>query len=195
MRNYRSTVVGFAILIVLLSAGAAQSLSGSNTVFSDDIVDGTVRHADIKANSLGGSRLLDNSITGAKIRKNTVTGDDVNEASLNMAGNCSAGQVKGNVLVQGGDGGSGIPSDPNSEAWGAYKYNCAAGRVFIQRYGAGQYRVTFERNRNRGAVATPAFGSTAVSAKVDNFGDGVFDIITSDKNGEPVDSNVFLLVW
>ena len=32
---------GATVLVVLLSAGAAQSLTGSNTVFSDDIVDGS----------------------------------------------------------------------------------------------------------------------------------------------------------
>jgi len=88
--NIRSTIIGTTLLVVLLTAGAAQSLSGSNTVFSDDIVDGTVTHADIKANSIGGSRLLDNAVTGGKILDSTVTGADVNESSLGTVPNSAA---------------------------------------------------------------------------------------------------------
>jgi len=80
--NTRSAIFGTTTLVVLLTAGAAQSLSGSNTVTSDDIVDGTITHADIKANSIGGSRFLDNSVTGGKILDNTITGADVNESTL-----------------------------------------------------------------------------------------------------------------
>lgn len=65
---------GYAALIVVLSAGAAQSLSGSNTVFSDDIADGQVRYADVR----------DGAMTGRKILNNSITGADVNEASLQL---------------------------------------------------------------------------------------------------------------
>jgi len=68
----RSTLIGFATLIILLTAGAAQSLSGSNTVFTDDIVDGAVTTADIKANAVSGSRILDNAVTGADIAESTL---------------------------------------------------------------------------------------------------------------------------
>jgi hypothetical protein len=73
----RSAGLGLASMVVLVGAGAAQGLSGVNTVFSDDIVDGTIKHADVKPNSLGGSRLLDNAVTGSKILNNTVTGADI----------------------------------------------------------------------------------------------------------------------
>lgn len=70
----RSTIFGFAILIVLLTAGAAQSLSGSNTVFSDDIVDGTITTPDLKTGALSGSKILDNSVTGTDINESTIPG-------------------------------------------------------------------------------------------------------------------------
>lgn len=84
MRSHRSTIVGVSALIVLLSAGAAQSLPDSNTVFGDDIVDGTITTPDLKAGSISGSRLLDNGVTGSKIFNNSVTGADVNESTLNL---------------------------------------------------------------------------------------------------------------
>jgi len=70
----RSTILGFATLIVLLTAGAAQSLSGSNTVFSDDIVDGTITTPDLKTGALSGSKILDNSVTGTDINESTIPG-------------------------------------------------------------------------------------------------------------------------
>jgi hypothetical protein len=55
MKNFSSVVVGFAFLVVLLSAGAAQSLSGTNTVDSGDIKNGTIVGADVSDNSLTGT--------------------------------------------------------------------------------------------------------------------------------------------
>ena len=78
----RSAVVGFAAVMVIMSAGAAQSLSGSNTVFSDDIVNGTIAHVDIKENTIGGSRLLDNAVTSSKILDTTIQSQDVKDQSL-----------------------------------------------------------------------------------------------------------------
>ena len=79
-------LLGYTALTIILTAGAAQSLAGSNTVTSDDIVDGTITHADVKPNSLGGSRFLDNSVTSSKILNNTVTGADINEGTLALPG-------------------------------------------------------------------------------------------------------------
>ena len=65
-------LLGYTALTVILTAGAAQSLSGSNTVFSDDIVDGAVYSPDIH----------DRAVTGAKVLNDSLTGADVNENSL-----------------------------------------------------------------------------------------------------------------
>jgi len=69
----RSTIIGYTVLTLLLTAGAAHSLSGSNTVFSDDIVDGAVTTADIKTNAISGSRILDNAVTGADVNESTLS--------------------------------------------------------------------------------------------------------------------------
>jgi len=67
-----ASLVGYAALTLLLTAGAAQSLSGTNTVDSGDIIDGQVATPDLKTGSVSGSKILDNSVTGT----------DVNEATL-----------------------------------------------------------------------------------------------------------------
>ncbi len=73
----RSTVVGFAAIIVLMSAAAAQGLAGENTVDSGDIIDGTVKHADIKENTIGSSRMLDNSVHSVKISDGSIIAIDM----------------------------------------------------------------------------------------------------------------------
>ncbi len=60
-------LLGYTALTIVLTAGAAQSLSGSNTVFSDDIVDGAIYNPDIHDRAVTGRKVLDNSITGADV--------------------------------------------------------------------------------------------------------------------------------
>lgn len=65
-------LLGYTALTVILTAGAAQSLAGSNTVDTGDIVDGQVTYSDIRSNAITGSKILDNSITGADIKDSTL---------------------------------------------------------------------------------------------------------------------------
>jgi hypothetical protein len=73
----RAAVAGYVGVVLLMSAGAATGLSGSSTVFSDDIVDGQVAYADIRDNAMTGKKILDNSITGADIRDSAVDRADL----------------------------------------------------------------------------------------------------------------------
>jgi hypothetical protein len=75
-------LLGYTAITVILTAGAAQSLAGSKTVFGDDIVDGTITTPDLKAGSIAGSRLLNHGITGSKVYPNTLTGTEINESTL-----------------------------------------------------------------------------------------------------------------
>ncbi|MDR7086601.1 hypothetical protein J2X11_001440 [Aeromicrobium panaciterrae] len=63
---------GYTALTVLLTAGAAQALSGSNTVRSDDIVASNVKNSDIGTSA----------VTSSKVALDTLTGDDINESTL-----------------------------------------------------------------------------------------------------------------
>lgn len=73
----RANALALAIIIVLVTAGAAQSLTGSDTVFSDDIVDGQVTNADVAVNTLTGNRLKDSAVTTAKIKDGTIKRSDI----------------------------------------------------------------------------------------------------------------------
>jgi hypothetical protein len=75
-------VLGYTALTVIFTAGAAQSLAGTNTVDGGDIVDGTITTSDLKAGAVAGSKILNNAVTGAKIFDNSVTSADVAESSL-----------------------------------------------------------------------------------------------------------------
>jgi len=76
LKSVPASIVGYVVLVVILTAGAAQSLSGSNTVYTDDIVNGQVYGGDIAANAVSGSKIYPNSVTGA----------DVNESTLKLPG-------------------------------------------------------------------------------------------------------------
>ena len=84
--NLKSTVIGSTLLVILLTAGAAQSLSGSNTVTSDDIVDRTIVANDIKTAAIGGRPIVDNSITGADVNESTLALPEVLSTSVSRSG-------------------------------------------------------------------------------------------------------------
>lgn len=73
----RAAVAGYVGLVVLMSAGAATGLSGSNTVFTDDIVNGHVRYADIRDGAVAGRKILDGSVAGADVRDGSIDRRDV----------------------------------------------------------------------------------------------------------------------
>ncbi len=78
IRNHiRSNVVGYVALFFALSGGAAYALDGSNTVFSDDIVDDQVRSVDVRDDSLPGGGLAP-----ADLRTGSVGTTEVANASL-----------------------------------------------------------------------------------------------------------------
>lgn len=54
LRSYRTTVVAYLALFLVLTGGTAVALNGSNTVFSDDITNGQVKSADIGATRSAG---------------------------------------------------------------------------------------------------------------------------------------------
>jgi len=79
-RRDRGQVIGgiglFVVALGVAGAVSASALSGSNTVTSDDIVDGQVLYADIKNGAVTGAKLLDNSVTSADIANGTLAATD-----------------------------------------------------------------------------------------------------------------------
>jgi hypothetical protein len=97
---------GLLALFLVLTGGSAYALDGSNTVFSDDIVDGQVKEADvgqaavassevkndsilpgdIAPNSIPTARILDETLTGADVKNNALKGADIDESTLSSIG-------------------------------------------------------------------------------------------------------------
>ena len=64
--HLRANVVGFVALFFALT-GSAVALDGSDTVFSDDIVNGQVKTVDLSAGAVAQPNLAVNSVNGNKI--------------------------------------------------------------------------------------------------------------------------------
>ena len=72
--HIRSNVVGYIALFCFAMGGTAFGLNGSNTVFSDDIVNGQVRTPDLGTNAVNTAKVTDNSLTGADVNESTLAG-------------------------------------------------------------------------------------------------------------------------
>ena len=71
--HLRSNVVGYVALFCFAMSGTAVALDGSDTVFSDDIVDGQVRTNDISDS---------NGVRSADVRDDTLAGGGLTAADL-----------------------------------------------------------------------------------------------------------------
>ncbi len=71
-----------AVVVGVTSVGSASALDGTNTVFSDDIVDGTVSSLDLKNNSVITSDIKDDSIAGRDVATGSIDGTDVKDDSI-----------------------------------------------------------------------------------------------------------------
>lgn len=142
-------LVAFVGLFVLLTAGTAQSLSGTNTVDSGDIIDGQVKFADIKpdavtssrirsdavgaseirADQVGVSELADNSVGSLNIIDGTVTSADITNGQVNTT-DLAAGAVRGSdlgTITQR----SAVSADIVPGATGSAVATCLAGEVVL----------------------------------------------------------------
>jgi hypothetical protein len=83
LRNHiRGNVVGYIALFLVLTGGTAQALNGSNTVFSDDIVNRDVKTADLGIGAVTTNRLAPNAVKTGRVADGTLTGTDVADGSI-----------------------------------------------------------------------------------------------------------------
>jgi len=83
IRNHiRSNVVGYIALFLVVTGGTAQALDGTNTVFSDDIVNGEVQGQDIGAGAVTSTKLGPDSVGSTRVIDNSLKGADVDESSF-----------------------------------------------------------------------------------------------------------------
>ncbi len=79
--HIRGNVVGYLALFLFAMSGSAAALDGSDTVFTDDIVDGQVKTADIGTGQVRSVDVADDTgpaaLTGTDVAADSLTGADV----------------------------------------------------------------------------------------------------------------------
>ncbi len=82
----RNQWAGLIALFLVLTSGTAYALAGSNTVFTDDIVNGHVRTADVAndttAGALRGVDVANASLTGTDVANDSLDGWDIHGLSF-----------------------------------------------------------------------------------------------------------------
>ena len=75
-------VIGYSLILVIAIMGTAQALPGTNTVTSDDIVNGQVKKADVGFGAIDSARVVDGSLKGADVANGSLTGTDLQDHSV-----------------------------------------------------------------------------------------------------------------
>ena len=75
--HLRSNVVGYIALFCFAMSGTAIALDGSNTVFSDDIVNGEVKTADIGNGEVGTADIATDGVSAVDIGTDAVTDSEI----------------------------------------------------------------------------------------------------------------------
>ena len=83
--HVRRQWIGTLTLFLVLTGGTAYALDGQNTVFSDDIVNGEVKVADIGQGAVETPELKNDAVTSPKVLNGTLIGGDVADNALKGA--------------------------------------------------------------------------------------------------------------
>jgi hypothetical protein len=99
-----ANVVSTICLFLILSGGAAYALDGSNTVFSDDIVNGEVKGADIANGQVAAAELTANSVRSGEVADGQVRSQEIGNGQIqakDLARGASGARAWGLVRVDG----------------------------------------------------------------------------------------------
>jgi len=187
LRPSPAMVIALIALFVSLG-GTAAALSGSNTVFSDDIVDNQVFSADVRNDTLAGgglgaADLKPSSVGTSEVAANSLNGGDINESGLGTVPNanqldgidstafldrCPAGTSEFGRICAGSDG--------QARSWlGAIGYCSGLGL----RLASFSEAVTLSQNHD-----VPGVGPVPEEYWTDNyFGDGSDRVLTANEAG------------
>ena len=174
--------VALLALVVAVGGGTAFALRGKNTVFSNDIVNGQVKRADVALGAVKAGKVGADAIRTEKVLDDSLTGADIDESSLGQvpqAGNsdklggkaagvyldgCDVGTVHGFAKVAA----SGAFSASFTTAGVSPSFNCTGGTVQARRVSQGVYRVRFNGN-----------GSVLAVGSADSNGGGADDFVSA----------------
>jgi hypothetical protein len=98
--HIRSNVVGYIALFLTLTTGSAVALSGSNTVFSDDVVNDQVYSADVRDDTLSGGGLSAADLRQGSVGTSEVAADSLGAADL-APGSVASSEVADDSLGNG----------------------------------------------------------------------------------------------
>jgi hypothetical protein len=111
IRNHlRSNVVGYIALFLVLTSSTAYALNGSNTVFSDDIVNGEVKTPDLGGNAVTTAKILNGQVAAADLATNAVTSGKILNGQVtnpDLGANAVTGDKVAADTLDAGDIGSG----------------------------------------------------------------------------------------
>jgi hypothetical protein len=74
LTSVRNQWMGALALFLVLTGGSAYALTGSNTVFTDDIVNGQVKAEDVARNGIRTDELADSSVGAREVLNDSLRG-------------------------------------------------------------------------------------------------------------------------
>lgn len=180
--HFRDNVVGYLALFLVLTGGTAYALDGSNTVFTDDIVDGEVRNGDLRQGAVTTGKIANGDVLTEDLGLNSVRGDRVADESLtgaDLADRSIGGQKVGVETLAGVNvnDGSLFGADIADGAIGAA--DIATGAVGSSELATGAVGTS--------DLSTGAFNSTDLAPK--SAQDPRFEIVPNAVQGEEVSDN------
>jgi hypothetical protein len=95
--HIRGNVVGYVALFLVVTGGTAQALNGSNTVFSDDIVNREVKNQDLALGAVSTNRLAPKAVKGGRVADDTLTGTQILESALGQVPDAAHASSADNV--------------------------------------------------------------------------------------------------
>jgi hypothetical protein len=97
-----ANVISTLCLFLLLGGGSAYALTGTNTVFSDDIVNGEVKSFDIATGAVRSPKIADGQVLSADVGNELLTGQDIKDKS--GVDTCPSSTLRFGDICAGGPG-------------------------------------------------------------------------------------------
>src|SRR4051794_4730992 len=96
--HLRGNLVGYIALFLVLTGGTASALNGSNTVFSDDIVNGEVKSSDVGIGAVTAPKLATGAVTNPKLAGGAVTAPKLADGAVTAPKLGSDSVNSGNIV-------------------------------------------------------------------------------------------------